>query len=392
MDYDTLLHQVIALLQREQRLSYRVRKRRLQLDDEMLEDLKEDLVYAKQLAVDEEGKVLVWMGAAGAVTAPGSGATAPVKPPATTVGQDLRMGSPSPAPPTPEAERRQLTVLFCDLADSTALARQGVPLTATEGWGAPRMGHAYGRARELCQHVGDTAQLCSALIGLWAFYLARSEPKTAQELGEQLLRLAQSVQDPALLLEAHVALGNTLVWLGEFAPAHAHLEQGIALYNPQQHRSHILLYGHDPGAWCLGFAAWALWHLGYPDQAIQRSHEALTLAHGSSHPRILANALGYAAELHQLRREVQATQELAEAEMVLAREHGFMFFLAEATEVRPRLRILLITLAGSLFVAPQAAQTQPRGHLPRLGVLDPGPHQRPAPCLPAFPQGRRDLG
>jgi hypothetical protein len=59
MDYDAVLEQVIALLQREQRLSYRVLKRRLQLDDETLEDLKEDLIYAKQLAVDEEGKVLV---------------------------------------------------------------------------------------------------------------------------------------------------------------------------------------------------------------------------------------------------------------------------------------------------------------------------------------------
>jgi hypothetical protein len=62
MDYDTLLNHVVVLLQREQRLSYRVLKRRLQLDDEMLEDLKEDLIYAKQLAVDEEGKVLVWIG------------------------------------------------------------------------------------------------------------------------------------------------------------------------------------------------------------------------------------------------------------------------------------------------------------------------------------------
>jgi predicted ATPase len=227
-------------------------------------------------------------------------------------------------PDTPERAQHELTLQIA----------LGVPLTGTEGWGAPRMGHAYARARELCQHVGDTPQLCSALIGLWAFYLARSEPSTAQELGEQLLRLAQSMQDPALLLEAHVALGNTLVWLGEFAPAHAHLAQGMALYNPQHHRSHIVRYGHDPGAWCLGFAAWALWHLGYPDQALQRSQEALTLAQGASHPRMLANALGYAAELHQLRREVQATQALAEAEMVLARDHGFEFFLAEATFFR----------------------------------------------------------
>ncbi len=62
MDYDGLLDQVLALLQQEKRLAYRVLKRRLQLDDETLEDLKDDLIYAKHLAMDEEGKVLVWVG------------------------------------------------------------------------------------------------------------------------------------------------------------------------------------------------------------------------------------------------------------------------------------------------------------------------------------------
>jgi hypothetical protein len=62
MDYNAILAQVLALLQQEQRLSYRVLKRRFQLDDDLLEDLKEDLIYAKQLAVDEDGRVLVWTG------------------------------------------------------------------------------------------------------------------------------------------------------------------------------------------------------------------------------------------------------------------------------------------------------------------------------------------
>jgi class 3 adenylate cyclase len=107
MDYDALLEQVIALLQREQRLSYRVLKRRLQLDDETLEDLKEDLIYAKQLAVDEAGKVLVWMGASN-----------------TPAAQTPKVTPELPEPRAPEAERRQLTVLFCDLVDSTVLASQ----------------------------------------------------------------------------------------------------------------------------------------------------------------------------------------------------------------------------------------------------------------------------
>ena len=106
MDYDAILAQVLTLLQQEQRLSYRVLKRRFQLDDDLLEDLKEDLIYAKKLAMDEDGRVLVWTGGTTAPSTPGA-----VPAVATTT-------------PLPDAERRQLTVLFSDLVDSTALARQ----------------------------------------------------------------------------------------------------------------------------------------------------------------------------------------------------------------------------------------------------------------------------
>ena len=124
MDYDAVLAQVLALLQQEQRVAYRVLKRRLQLDDETLEDLKDDLIYAKKLAVDEEGRVLVWT--AGTSSAP---TTTPAAPQAvlSTVPQEAhppQVGAAPGGPATPDAERRQLTVLFCDLVDSTRLASQ----------------------------------------------------------------------------------------------------------------------------------------------------------------------------------------------------------------------------------------------------------------------------
>src|SRR5262249_55050545 len=103
-----------------QRLSYRVLKLRLQLDDDLLEALKEDLIYAKQLAMDEDGRVLVWTG--GTSSAPTT--ASPMALPATPdVSPAQGEGSPA-APPTPEAERRQLTVMFCDLVDSTTLSSQ----------------------------------------------------------------------------------------------------------------------------------------------------------------------------------------------------------------------------------------------------------------------------
>ena len=72
--------------------------------------------------------------------------------------------------------------------------------------------------------------------------MLRPDTQKARELAEQLLRLAQSSQDPSLLLEAHRALGTSLFYLGELRQGHRHLEQGIALYEIQQHRSHAFLY------------------------------------------------------------------------------------------------------------------------------------------------------
>jgi TOMM system kinase/cyclase fusion protein len=207
----------------------------------------------------------------------------------------------------------------------------GPELMATKGAGAPEVERTYARARELCQQVGDTPQLFPVLYGLWLFYLVRAQLQTARELGEQLLNLAERMQDSILLLEAHRALGTSLFYLGELAPARAHLEQAMALYDPQQHRSLAVRFGQDPGVVCRGFAAWALGVLGYPDQALQRSYDTRALAQELAHPFTLAYALDFAARIHQLRREEHLTREWAEALLTLSREQGFTQRLATGT-------------------------------------------------------------
>ena len=206
--------------------------------------------------------------------------------------------------------------------------RLGPALMAVRGNAAPEVGLAYARARELCQQVGETPQLFPVLFGLWRFYFVGAKLQAAREVGEQLLGLAQRQRDAALLLEAHRALGESLFWLGELAPARVHLEQGVALYDPQQHRIHAFVYGRDPGMDCHSYLAWTLWGLGYPDQAVAAMHQALTLAEGVSHPFSLATALVIAAWLHQFRREVQAVQARAEAAITLSTERGFPQWLA----------------------------------------------------------------
>jgi predicted ATPase len=210
----------------------------------------------------------------------------------------------------------------------------GASLMAAKGYGAVEVEQCYTRAWELSRQVEESPQLFPVLWGLHRFYLLRAAYQTARELGGQLLSLAQRVHDPALLLEAHRALGQTLIWEGEFPRARAHLEQGLTLYDAQQHRSHAFLYGRDPGVDCASYTAWVLWFLGYPDQALQRTDEALTLARELAPPFSLAFALDFAGVLHNFRREGQATQAQAEAAMALATEQGFPHWFALGTILR----------------------------------------------------------
>jgi predicted ATPase len=156
----------------------------------------------------------------------------------------------------------------------------------------------------------------------------------AHELAEQMLRLAQSSHDPALLLEAYRALGTSLVLLGELRQGQKHLEQGIALYDSQKHRSHAFLYGIDPGVYCLCFAAWNLWCLGYPDQTLKNTQDALRLAHELAHPHTLAFALNLTTYFYQFCHEGTDVREQAEACLTLSTEHGFAYRVAVATIMR----------------------------------------------------------
>jgi predicted ATPase len=136
-----------------------------------------------------------------------------------------------------------------------------------------------------------------------------------------MLSLAQRGHDPARLADAHIQLGNALFSLGEFGAARTHMEQGIS------NTTYWEIFR-------LSRLAQTLWYLGYPDQALQWSQEALTLARERAQPARLANALIYAAHLRGSRREGHIAYEQAEAALVLSREQGFAFRLAEATTLR----------------------------------------------------------
>jgi class 3 adenylate cyclase/predicted ATPase len=210
----------------------------------------------------------------------------------------------------------------------------GPVFMAVKGQSSPDTERAYARARELCQQVGETPQLFPVLHGLFRFYMVRAELQTTRDLAEQLFSLAQRAEDPALLLEAHRMMGLTMFWLGENSQSRAHFEQGLAFYDPQQHRSHAFVYGQDPGVACRSVVSWPIWVLGYPDQTLQSIHDALTLAKELTHPYSLVYALSMATRAYQLRGEALAVQERAETLIALSTEHGFPFWLAYGTILR----------------------------------------------------------
>jgi hypothetical protein len=156
----------------------------------------------------------------------------------------------------------------CELDFQIAL---GQVLTVTQGPGTPAVASAYARAEELCQQVGEVRQRIAVLRGLHRAAQGQGEPARAQPLAEKFLRLARQAQDTALLIEGHVALGVCLFYLGSVATAHTLLEEGLVIDHVQCPPTHIFPAGQDLRILGLTYDAMALWVLGYPDQALQRS-------------------------------------------------------------------------------------------------------------------------
>jgi class 3 adenylate cyclase len=202
MTFDEILAQVLALLQHQGRVSYGALKRRFDLDDTHLDDLKAELIDARRVAVDEEGRVLVWRVLTRATPAPGPSPQAPPLP---------------AAPLTDEAERRQLTVMFCDLVDSMGLAGQRDPEDLREVIRAYQQTCAEVIARfdgHIAQYLGD---------GLLVYFgyphaheddaqrAVRSALGIIEALGAMRERLPR---DPSMHLAVRVGIHRGLVVVG----------------------------------------------------------------------------------------------------------------------------------------------------------------------------------
>ncbi len=229
----------------------------------------------------------------------------------------------------------------------------GLTYMAAKGYAAPEVGTAYNRALTLCQQLDDAARLGRVLGGSWIFHLARAEFHTAREMGEQMLALGEKTEDPAILGPAHHGVGQVLFHTGEFGPAREHLEQAFALFTRQTLSSPGAVHSVQDGrVISLGFLAFSLWHLGYPDQALGKAREALALARELSHPFTLAYGLFFVAAVHGYRGEHALAHQPNEEMLALSLEHGFPVFIGAGMLVRN----LVLLAQGKIGLAEGIAQ------------------------------------
>jgi adenylate cyclase len=147
-----------------------------------------------------------------------------------------------------------------------------------------------------------------------------------------MVSLADRQNDAVFLPHAHYGRGLVSYFLGDFVSAREHTQQALALYEP--HRTSGLHSIENPKVGSLGFLAWGLWFLGYPDQAIRTIEQALAVSRELTRAYDRTFAVAFAAWLHQICRQSQAALSHAESAIALSNEYGFPFWLAVGTTLR----------------------------------------------------------
>ena len=215
-------------------------------------------------------------------------------------------------PEGPERLQRELTIQMA----------RGPALIPVKGWAAPEVEQTFTRARELCEHLDDPPERFFVLHGLWVVRLVRGEFLVAYEIGEELMRRAESAHDRILLMFAHQTLGMTVYAMGGFLSARRHLEATLSMCGHDRQRA----LGVDLEVACLSYLSQVLWYLGYPDQGLKRAKEAVAVAQVLSDPFSLVFAQSFLGSIRLLRRELGELRQNAEHMLALCTRHGFVFW------------------------------------------------------------------
>ena len=212
------------------------------------------------------------------------------------------------------------------------LTALGPVYIASRGYAAPEVGPILRRARELCQQIGDPQQLFGIMLGMWEWHLVRGDLRSCVGLAADGMELAERLNDPGVMMEALFMPGATMFYRAQFADARAHYEQAQIVYEDRERTKFWTAYsGHDAGVTHRCYQALVLWHLGYPDQALQVVRETRELARTIGHAFSLGHALDFTAFLYHYCRLGAEMQAAAAEEIALGTEQGFQLWQALGT-------------------------------------------------------------
>jgi class 3 adenylate cyclase/predicted ATPase len=202
-------------------------------------------------------------------------------------------------------------------------------MIAGRGYAAPETRVVLLQAKALTDDDTEASQKCAILYGIWACYYVAGEVAMQQRAAAEFLAEAERHAETASLCLSHRTLGTTYVQMGEFAAGRQHLERARELYDPEHHSQSKYLYGQDIGATALSYLCWALWHLGYVDQAAAVAADAKKGAEALSHPFTLAYTICHARGMMDIfRRCPEDTQSYAHTVISICTEHDFPFWTA----------------------------------------------------------------
>lgn len=215
------------------------------------------------------------------------------------------------------------------------LVKLATPLMSTAGYAARDVGAVFERAHALSRQVAPGPHSAPLLRGLVSFYQVRARYTAAREVGEELLALCETVDDPAALVQAHYGHGVTLYDVVDLAPARAHLERARSLYDPETHPTHVEVYGgYDPGVGSLAWLGWSDWLLGHPERAVRYTEAACELAERLGHRFSINFACLASAIIHLYRGATARALPLLERAEAISCEDGFDYQGALVTGMR----------------------------------------------------------
>jgi tetratricopeptide (TPR) repeat protein len=203
-------------------------------------------------------------------------------------------------------------------------------LTATKGQSATEAGETLVRARALVEQINRPEYLVPISLGQWAFHHARGDHGLTLTLAEQIEKIGETRNDPAVLLQGRRLQGMSYWLLGEFVASRAVLERCLCFSDPV-YRDIGAGVSDDPYSIMLVQLATTLAFLGYIDQARSRLNEALWEARKLRHAVTLNIVLVYAFLMASMIGSPELQRQFADELLTLTTEHGFSVWSSVAT-------------------------------------------------------------